>query len=82
MIEILGWICTGLVLLGYFQNAIGRFKIAMIIWIIGDAGWIYYDYHISNWSHALLSSIVILINIYGYNRNKIKNAYISKKSAS
>jgi len=71
MIEILGWICTVLVLLGYYFNAIKRHYLALFIWCIGDIGWIIFDFHIQNWSHATLSTIIILINIYGiYNAKK------------
>ena len=69
-IQILGWLCTGLVLSGYLLNANKKFHLALIIWCIGDVGWIIYDYHIDNWSHAALSTIIILINIYGLIRNR------------
>ena len=51
MIEILGWISTALVLAGYISNAKGWTKAAMITWIIGDTGWIIYDFFIDNYSH-------------------------------
>lgn len=65
MISFLGWICTILVLIGFLLNANKKLIPALIIWIIGDVGWIIYDYFIDNWSHATLSSIIILINVYG-----------------
>ncbi len=64
--QILGWCCTITVLYGFFLNANRKYRQALIIWIIGDIGWIWYDYTISNYSHATLSSIIILINLYGY----------------
>lgn len=85
MLEIIGWTCTILVLLGYFLNASGNVIYAMITWIIGDIGWIYYDVQINNYSHAVLCTIIIGINIFGYLRNKkleINNAHISEKSTS
>lgn len=72
MIEFLGWISTALVLLGYICNARQLFTYAMIAWIIGDIGWVTYDFLIDNFSHLVLSLIIISINVYGmYNiRNK------------
>ena len=65
MIELLGWTSTGLVLLGYICNARGNSKLAMITWIVGDTGWITYDFFIDNISHLVLSLIIIAINVYG-----------------
>ena len=65
MIELLGWASTGLVLLGYICNARGNSKLAMITWIVGDTGWITYDFFIDNLSHLVLSLIIIAINVYG-----------------
>lgn len=77
MVEILGWICTLLVLLGYWFNAKQKYILAFTIWIIGDLGWIIYDYNISNWSHATLSTIIILINFYG--RYRLKKKRMSRR---
>lgn len=65
MIEVVGWISTLLVLVGYITNSAGYSKIAMITWILGDLGWITYDIFISNISHMALSVIIICINVYG-----------------
>ena len=65
MIELLGWISTILVLLGYVLNAKQKFKLAMTVWIIGDIGWITYDFFIDNISHLVLSVVIISINLYG-----------------
>tara|TARA_R100000734_G_C3234058_1_gene41007 strand:- start:101 stop:319 length:219 start_codon:yes stop_codon:yes gene_type:complete len=65
MIELLGWGSTVLVLLGYIMNARGNSNIAMITWIVGDTGWITYDFFIDNLSHLVLSLIIIAINVYG-----------------
>ena len=65
MIELLGWVSTLLVLLGYIMNARGNSNIAMITWIVGDTGWITYDFFIDNLSHLVLSLIIIAINVYG-----------------
>jgi len=65
IIELFGWLCTTLVLTGFTLNANGKLKPALIIWIIGDIGWILYDYFINNFSHATLSFVIIFINVYG-----------------
>jgi uncharacterized membrane protein len=64
----LGWISTALVLIGYISNAKGYYLAAMITWIIGDIGWIVYDVYIMNYSHMVLSFIIISINIFGIAR--------------
>ena len=69
MYEILGWICTVLVLIGYFLNANKKLIQALIIWLIGDIGWIIYDIHINNFSHLTLCTIIIGINIFGLIKN-------------
>ena len=65
MIELLGWLSTGLVLAGYILNANNKRLGAMITWIIGDLGWVTYDFYIENISHLVLSFVIISINIYG-----------------
>ena len=65
MIEILGWLSTALVLIGFGLNAKGRHQYSMISWIVGDIGWITYDFFINNYSHLVLSLVIIAINVYG-----------------
>ena len=72
MIENLGWISTVLVLVGYILNANTKTKYAMIAWIVGDFGWIVYDYLINNFSHLTLSVVIIAINMYVIYRLQIK----------
>jgi uncharacterized membrane protein YozB (DUF420 family) len=79
MIESLGWISTALVLLGYVSNAQGRTKLAMVTWILGDIGWITYDFFINNFSHLVLSLVIIIINLYGIYR-LWKSSSIENKS--
>ena len=68
MIEILGWVSMALVLTGFIANALGNPVTAMILWIIGDIGWITYDIYIQNLSHMVLSTVIVIINIYGTHR--------------
>ena len=65
MVEFLGWLCTGLVILGYVLNSSQKLRWAILAWIVGDIGWIVYDININNPSHATLSVAIILINLYG-----------------
>ena len=65
MIEVLGWVGTLLVLIGYWANSNSQHRLAMTTWIAGDIIWITYDIFIENWSHMVLSSVIIGINIYG-----------------
>jgi len=65
MIEVLGWFSTALVLGGYIFNARLNTTTAFILWILGDIGWIIYDCYIDNFSHLVLSTVIIGINVYG-----------------
>jgi len=70
IIEVLGWMSTVLVLLGYVFNARMKYQTAMVLWIVGDIGWITYDFFITNISHLVLSFVIISINIYGIIQQK------------
>ena len=70
--EWLGWICTALVLVGFLLNSSQKLKYAIFVWCIGDIGWIIYDISINNVSHATLSGIIILLNLYGLYKLKRK----------
>jgi hypothetical protein len=74
VVELIGWFCTITVLFGFYANAIKKHTVAMLLWIIGDIGWIIYDSIINNWSHAALSISIILINVYGliFHKKEIK----------
>lgn len=63
--EVLGWLSTALILAGYFLNSNQQLKYAILVWCTGDIGWIIYDMSINNISHAVLSGVIILLNIYG-----------------
>ena len=71
MIELLGWTSTALVLIGYILNAKQKFKLAMTVWIIGDIGWITYDFFIANIRHLVLSVVIISINLHVIYQHKI-----------
>jgi hypothetical protein len=76
--ELLGWICTIMIVIGFILNSIGKLKYAIYVWIIGDIGWILYDLSIRNYSHLALSIIIIIINVYGLYKLK-ENEDKSKK---
>ena len=63
--ETVSWICTVLVLTGYYLNSQKRYLSAMLAWIVGDIGWIAYDLYIDNISHMVLSIIIIVLNLIG-----------------
>jgi len=71
MIEALGWTSTVLVLFGYILNAKMKHQAAMVAWIVGDVGWITYDFFITNISHLVLSLVIISINLYGIYQYKV-----------
>jgi hypothetical protein len=71
MIEALGWTSTVLVLFGYILNAKMKHQAAMVAWIVGDIGWITYDFFITNISHLVLSLVIISINLYGIYQYKV-----------
>lgn len=78
MIEILGWVSTLFVLAGYLLNARGLRRLAMVIWIIGDIGWIIYDIYIANISHTVLSIVIISINLYGLFYSRKRHIFLNK----
>jgi hypothetical protein len=78
MIETIGWASTILVLAGYVLNARRMHTYAMITWIVGDIGWITYDFFIANFSHLVLSLVIIAINLYGI-WNLLSKATTSKQ---
>jgi hypothetical protein len=55
--------CTLLVLFGFYLNSENKTLYAAMCWIVGDIGWIIYDIHIQNPSHAVLSGVIIAINL-------------------
>lgn len=76
--ELFGWICTIMIVIGFILNSIGKLKYAIYVWIIGDIGWILYDISIRNYSHLALSIVIIIINVYGLYKLK-ENEDKSKK---
>jgi|LakMenEpi03Aug12_release.lakeMendotaPanAssembly.Ray.scaffolds.fasta_scaffold24705_8 hypothetical protein len=63
--EVIGWVSTLLVLIGYWLNANAKYRLAMMVWIVGDVGWITYDIIRGIFPHLALSSVIIILNLYG-----------------
>ena len=80
VIQLLGWFSTVLVALGFLVNSRKNHILAFIFWIIADLGWIIYDYHIQNWSHATLAFFIVVINFYGFYNHKFKGKIDSIKT--
>lgn len=76
MVELLGWLCTLLVIIGFYFNSKQKLALAIILWVIGDIGWIVYDVLINNFSHGVLSGLIIAINLYGIYNIKTKKKTI------
>jgi len=60
-LDSLGWVSTVLILCGYYFNSVDKRKTAFVTWIVGDLGWVVYDVFIMNWSHMVLSFVIIVL---------------------
>ena len=65
IIEILGWVATTILLIGYFLNA-RKQTISWLFWIVGNTILGIYAYLISSMSVVALSVILVGLNIYGF----------------
>ena len=65
MIEIIGWIGTGLILLGYYLNA-NKKTSSWITWFIGNISMLIYSLGINAWPQVVLAIVLIILNVYGY----------------
>jgi len=65
IIEILGWVATTILLIGYFLNA-RKQTISWLFWIVGNTIMGIYAYLISSMSVVALSVILVGLNIYGF----------------
>ena len=68
-IEILGWIATAILLIGYYLNA-KKYISSFIIWFIGNTLMGIYAYVIESFSVVALSIVLMVLNLYGYNNWK------------
>lgn len=65
MYEVVGWLGTLLVLVGYWLNAKQYHKHAMYVWIFGDVCWITYDIYRGIYPHLTLGIFILTLNLYG-----------------
>ncbi len=68
-IEWLGWIATITLLVGYVLNA-KQCIMSWIVWLHGNALMFIYALLIHSYSVAFLSIVLMVLNIYGYNKWK------------
>jgi hypothetical protein len=64
-IEVIGWVATILLLVGYYLNAKRRIS-SWIVWMVGNSTMLVYSSLIQSWSVAFLSLALIILNIYGF----------------
>jgi|TARA_Y100000310_G_C20655734_1_gene801874 hypothetical protein len=64
-IEILGWVATILLLIGYYLNANKQIS-SWAFWFVGNATMFVYALLITSYSIACLSIFLMGLNIYGY----------------
>ena len=65
MVETIGWLATGLLLVGYYLNAKKRI-ISWPVWAMGNSAMFLYAHLIDSQSVMFLSFVLIILNIYGY----------------
>ena len=65
--KLLGWLGAGLVIFGYYLNANQNIS-SWVIWIAGNGAVGLYSIHKKAYSTAVMSFIIVIINIYGYLR--------------
>ena len=64
-IELLGWLATFILLVGYWANAHKKL-FSWIVWAVGNLLMLVYALVIQSYSVAFLSIVLICMNIYGY----------------
>ena len=67
--EILGWIATSMLLVGYYTNAHQK-RYSWIIWFVGNGLMSLYAHLIGSMSIFTLSIVLMILNLYGYNKWK------------
>jgi len=63
--EILGWVATALLQVGYYLNA-NKSIWSWGVWLHGNALMLIYALAITSYSVAFLSIVLMAMNIYGY----------------
>ena len=65
MINLLGWIATTLILLGYYLNA-KQDTSSWIVWFVGNLCMLVYSLLIQAWPQVGLAIALLCLNVYGY----------------
>ena len=73
MINILGWLGTLFILLGYYLNA-KQSTLSWVVWFIGNVLMLVYSVLISAWPQVGLAIALLCLNVYGYIEWKKMNA--------
>jgi len=63
--KLAGWLGAGLVILGYYLNA-NEYIMSWVVWMLGNALVGAYSIYKKAYSTALMSFIIMIMNIYGY----------------
>ena len=63
--KLLGWLGAGLVIFGYYLNANQNIS-SWVIWVAGNAAVGFCSFHKKAYSTAVMSLILMIMNIYGY----------------
>tara|TARA_Y100000034_G_C6596203_1_gene259198 strand:+ start:300 stop:518 length:219 start_codon:yes stop_codon:yes gene_type:complete len=63
--EMIGWIATGLILIGYYLNA-RKLTSSWVSWFIGNFLMVLYSLSIQAWPQLVLAMILMGLNVYGY----------------
>jgi len=61
----IGWVSTGLIIIGYFLNA-NQISACWIIWFIGNILMGAYCCHRKAYPPAVLSFLIAVMNVYGW----------------
>ena len=63
--NVLGWLGAVLILLGYYINA-NEFRESWLVWILGNTMIGFYCLNKKAYPTAVMSFILVFLNIYGY----------------
>lgn len=64
-IELLGWLATLVLLVGYYLNA-KKLISSWVLWFVGNSAMLIYALLITSYSVAFLSVVLMGMNVYGY----------------
>ena len=65
MTEIIGYILTGLCLIGTFLNC-KQIKYCFVIWFFANIGWLLYDFNTVQYYRCVLDIVQTITAVWGY----------------